>query len=179
MKLLESRWVTTILTLVALTAFAGTVSAQETKIGWVNVQAMLERMPQTREMAEQLEEEFAPRQRELVAKQKEYQDLVEKVQQDIQVMGETERRNAEKDLRDLGRDVQRIEQEIREDFNLRRNEELAKLQRSVLAEVQKYAQEQGYDLIVSDGVLFASEAVNITAQVLTAIEANYNSAASN
>ena len=90
------------------------------------------------------------------------------------VMGETERRNAEKELRDLQREVTRLQTEFREDLNLRRNEELGKLQRSLLKEVQDYAQTTNYDLIVGDGVLYASESVNITELVLRAMEANFN-----
>ena len=82
-----------------------------------------------------LQEEFAPRQREIIAKQKEYEELGEKVQRDVAVMGETERRNAESDLRNLQRDVTRLQNEFREDLNLRRNDELGKLQRSLLEEV--------------------------------------------
>jgi outer membrane protein len=91
-------------------------------------------------------------------------------------MGETERRNAEKDLRDLQREVARLQNEFQEDLNLRRNEELGNLQRSLLKEVQEYAQSEGFDLVVGDGVLFASNAVNITASVLQAMEANFQAA---
>ncbi len=109
----------------------------------------------------------------MVAKQKEYEDLAAKVQKDIAVMGETERRNAEKNLRDLQREVNRLQTELREDANLRQNEELGLLQRTILKEVQDYAQQQGFDLVVGEGVLYASTAVNITEEVLRAVEANF------
>ena len=88
-------------------------------------------------------------------------------------MGETERRNAEKDLRDLQREVTRLQNEFREDLNLRQNEEYGLLQRAMLKEVQDYAVQQGYDLIVGDGVLFVSNAMNVTEEVLRVVEANY------
>ena len=69
-----------------------------------------------------------------------------------------------------------LQTEFQEDLNLRQNEELGNLQRTLLVQVQGYAKDQGYDLIVGDGVLFASTAVNITAEVLAAIEANYTAA---
>ncbi len=92
-------------------------------------------------------------------------------------MGETERRNAEKNLRDLGREFERLRTEYQEDSNLRQNEEFSVLQRSVLKEVQDYAQEQGYDLIVGDGVLYVNNTVNITEEVLNSIVADYEAAA--
>ena len=155
-------------------AFALPASAQESlKIGVVNIPALMERAPQTKAAMDALQEEFAPRQREFLAKQKEYEDLAAKVQKDVAVMGETERRNAEKNLRDLQREVARLQNEFREDLNLRQNEELGILQRSLLKEVQDYAMQEGYDLVVGDGVLFASNTVNITEEVLRAVEANF------
>jgi len=162
--------------IVLLASLSATAQAQEVKIGVVNIPVLLEQAPQARVAMEALDEEFKPRQREIIARQTEFQERSEQVQRDLAVMGETERRNAEKELRDLQREVTRLQNEFREDLNLRRNEELQNLQRSLLKEVQDYAQSAGYDLIVGDGVLFASSAVNITENVLRAMEANFQAA---
>lgn len=158
------------------TLIAGPASAQELKIGVVNIPVLMEQAPQARVAMAALEEEFQPRQREIVAKQSEFEELGERVQRDVAVMGETERRNAEKELRDLQREVTRLQTEFREDLNLRRNEELGNLQRSLLKEVQDYAESSGFDLVVGDGVLYASNTVNITENVLRAMEANFQAA---
>jgi outer membrane protein len=150
--------------------------AQEVKIGVVNVPVLMDQAPQARVAMAALEEEFQPRQRDILAKQTEFKELSDRVQRDIAVMGETERRNAEKELRDLQREVTRLQTEFQEDLNLRRNEELGSLQRSLLKEVQDYAQAAGFDLVVGDGVLYASTAVNITENVLRAMEANFQAA---
>lgn len=159
-----------------VTLFSLQAQAQDLKIGVVNVPVLMERAPQAKVAMDALQEEFAPRQREIVAKQTEFDELGEKVQRDGAVMGETERRNAEKDLRDLQREVTRLQTEFREDLNLRRNEELGNLQRALLKEVQEYAEGSGFDLIVGDGVLYASAGVNITDEVLRAMEANFQAA---
>ena len=83
--------------------------AQELKIGVVNIPVLMEQAPQAKVAMAALEEEFQPRQRTIVAKQTEFEELGAKVQRDIAVMGETERRNAEKDLRDLQREVTRLQ----------------------------------------------------------------------
>jgi outer membrane protein len=173
MSFVKQQMLKVVLGLALVGMFALPASAQELRIGVVNIQALMEQAPQTKSAMDALQEEFAPRQREFVAKQQEFEDLQAKAQKDAPVMGETERRNAEKELRDLQREVTRLQTEFREDLNLRQNEELGKLQRSLLQEVQAYAQTEGYDLIVGDGVLFASTAVNITTNVLQAVEANF------
>ncbi len=154
-------------------AVAVPASAQELKIGVVNIPALMQRAPQTKAAMDALQEEFAPRQREILAKQKEFEELGTKFQKDSAVMGETERRNMEKDLRDLQREVTRLQTEYQEDLNLRQNEEMSNLQVSLLQEIQGYAAQQGYDLIVGDGVLYVNTTVNITEEVLRVVEANY------
>ncbi len=174
MKFAKQRIVWATLAAALFSVFSGAGVAQELKIGVVNIPVLMERAPQAKVAMDALQEEFAPRQRVIVAKQAEFEELTEKVRRDFDVMGETERRNAEKDLRDLQREVTRLQSEFREDLNLRRNEELGQLQRSLLKEVQDYAETTNYDLVVGDGVLYASATVNITELVLRAMEANFN-----
>ncbi|MCH7853642.1 MAG: OmpH family outer membrane protein [Proteobacteria bacterium] len=159
--------------------FVSPAAAQELKVGVVSVPDLMEKAPQARTAMDELEQEFQPRQREIIAKQKEYEELTARVQRDVAVMGETERRTAEKNLRDMQREVLRLQSEFREDLDLRRNEELGKLQRSLLQEVQAYAQAAGFDIILGDGVLFASSSVNITELVLQSMEAKFKAANNN
>lgn len=159
--------------------FVSPAAAQELKVGVVSVPDLMEKAPQARIAMDELEQEFQPRQREIIAKQKEYEELTARVQRDVAVMGETERRTAEKNLRDMQREVLRLQSEFREDLDLRRNEELGKLQRSLLQEVQAYAQAAGFDIILGDGVLFASPSVNITELVLQSMEAKFKAANNN
>jgi len=177
MSFVKEQFVKALLGVALVCALVVPAAAQETKIGVVNLQVIVERAPQTKAVMDALREEFAPREREILAKQKEIEALQAKVQKDLAVMGETERRNAEKNLRDLQRDFTRLRSEYQEDSNLRRNEEFGVLQRSVIKEVQDYAEQQGYDLIVGDGVLYVSSAINITEEVLRTVEANYQATA--
>jgi outer membrane protein len=74
----------------------------------------------------------------------------------------------------MQRELARLQTEFQEDLNLRQNEEYGLLQRSMAKEVQEYAQAQGYDLVVLDNVvLFRNDVVDITAEVLRIVEANY------
>ena len=173
MSFVKNQIVKVILGIALVAAFSLPAAAQELKVGVVNIQALMEQAPQTKTAMDALQEEFAPRQREFAAKQTEFEDLQAKAQKDFAVMGETERSNAERELRDLQREVTRLQNEFREDLNLRQNEELGKLQRSLLKEVQDYAEAEGYDLVVGDGVLYASTGVNITDSVLQAVEASF------
>jgi len=161
-----------------LPALSGIAQAEGVKIGVVNISRLVNESPQGATVQEQLQEEFAPRQREVVALQNELQARQEQIQRDLEVMGAEERRNAERDLRRDERELQRSQQEFQEDVNLRRNEAFGKLQRELLRGVQGYAAEQGYDLIVSEGVLYASPGVDITEQVLAGLKADFGTQSS-
>ena len=149
------------------------VAYAEAKIAVVNVPRLLEEAPQAKRAMQALQDEFAPRQREIVAQQKELKAREEKLQRDGAVMAENERRNAEKDLRDGQREFARKQNEYVEDLNVRRNEELGKLQRSLLQEVQAFARQANYDVVLGDGVLYANDSIDITAQVLSALQSRF------
>ena len=159
-----------LLAVAAAAAFMPAIASADIKIAFVNTARLLEESPQARVAQTALETEFLPRQRELADQQKVLQDKEEKLKRDAAVMSEADRAKSERELRDGQRDLARRFNELQEDANLRRNEEFGKVQRSLLQEVQTYARANGFDLIVSDGVLFASPAVDVTAQVVTALK---------
>ncbi len=156
-----------------LAPFAQVQAQTSLKIGVVSVPRLLKDAPQAQASMAALQQEFAPRERNIRAKQDALQEKSEKVQRDLAVMSEEERRTAERELRDDQREIQRLAEEFSEDRNLRVNEELGKLQRSLLKEVQDYAQKNGFDLIIGDGVLHASDVVNITDDILRELQASY------
>jgi outer membrane protein len=80
-------------------------------------------------------------------------------------------------VRDLEVAVTRRFKELQEDLNMRRNEEVGRMQRALLMEVQSYAKANGYQLVVSEGVLYAAEALDITPQVVAALKAKAPAAA--
>jgi outer membrane protein len=148
------------------------VSAQaEIKIGYVNTGRLLEESPQARAAQQALEGEFMPRQRDLASQQKTLQEKSDKLKREAAVMSEADRTKAERDVREGEINLQRRFNELQEDANLRRNEEFGKVQRALLQEVQVFARANGYQLIISDGVLFAADAVDITPQVIAAVKA--------
>ena len=127
--------------------------AKPIKVGFVNVARLLAESPQANAANRALENEFAPRQRDLLAKQKAFKDRADKMQKDAAVMGADERRNAENELRRDERELARQLEELREDLNNRKNEELGKLRVNLLGEVESFARQGGYDLIVSDALV--------------------------
>jgi outer membrane protein len=154
-------------------ALSGVSSAADLKIGFVNVARLLEKAPQAEAAKKDLEREFKPRDSKLVGEQKTIKSLEEKLAKDEAVMNEAERQKIERDLLNRKRDAKRVQDEFREDFNLRRNEELAKLQKSIFEAIQSLAKEENYDLLLTDGVVFARDSIDITNKIEQKLQASF------
>ncbi|NIM28169.1 MAG: OmpH family outer membrane protein [Gammaproteobacteria bacterium] len=156
---------------------AGMLAAQaasaEVKVGFVNVARVLELAPQAEAARNRIEREFAPKDRELLQQQKDVRGLEDRLVKNAAVLSEAERQRQENDIRANKRELRRAQDEFREDLNLRRSQELSKLQQKVTEVIQELAQGEKYDLIVSDGVIFAGERVDITEKVLERLRTDF------
>jgi outer membrane protein len=141
----------------------------EVRIGVVNFQRLLEEAPQTKTIMQSLENEFAPRRRELLTMQNDLKSRDEKLQREGAVMAEADRAKAEKTLRDGQREFSRKAGEFQDDASTRKNEELAKVQRFLVQEIQTYSAAQGYDLVLGEGVFYAKNQFDLTAGVLAVL----------
>lgn len=148
----------------------GVALASDIKIGFVNIKRVLEESVQATSANERLEKEFAPKDRALMTQQKELRALEDQLVRDGAVMTEDQRFRLEADISGLRREVRRSQVEFQEEFNLRRNQELSKLQRQVRQVIQDLSKAEGYDLVVSDVVLYASPGIDITDAVLLRLD---------
>lgn len=153
-------------TLLALPAAA----LADAKIGVVKLNRLFEEAPQSLALQRSLSEEFAPRERDIRAKRESLREVEERLQQGEGFLSEDERRRLETTFRDGQRDLQRAQNEFLEDVNLRRNERLGDLQRLFITEIQAYGQAQNFDLVLVEGFIHASDRVDITQQVLQALQ---------
>ena len=141
-------------------------AAAELRIGYVNAVRVIEEAPQGAAALKKLEAEFGPRDQALVALQSRIRALEEGQQKPGAALSDSERRSREREVLALKRELKRATQEFREDYNQRRNDELAALQQVVRKAILEIAKQERYDLILHEGTLYASERVDITDQVL-------------
>ncbi|MBW6475906.1 MAG: OmpH family outer membrane protein [Chromatiales bacterium] len=146
---------------------------QGMRVAFVNTPEVLEQAPQAEAVRNTLQAEFAPRDANLVAEQQKIRALEERLLRDAAVLSDEERRRLERDLLAQQRDLKRSRDEFGEDFNIRRNEELAKMQREIAESIMNLARERGYDLIIESGVVYASDRVDITKEVIARLKRDH------
>jgi len=155
--------------------FSMTTIYAEQKIAFVNQAKLLQKAPQAEAARNKLQKEFAKRDKALVKLQKEIVKKEAKLKKDVAVLSTDELNKLKRKVILLRRDLERDKVAFKEDVSIRQNEELVKLQKSVLESIQKIAKKEKYDLIISDGVIYASDSIDITEKILVQLKKQYSS----
>lgn len=151
--------------LLGISLFPTPGQTAELKIGYVNAVKVIEEAPQGEAALKKLEAEFAPRDKKIVELQNRLKTLEQELEKNALLLKDTEQRSKEFEIVSLKRDLRRTTQEFREDYNLRRNEELAALQKIVQKTIAEIARQENYDLILESAV-YAGPKADITEKIL-------------
>ena len=141
----------------------------EIKIGYVVVEKVLKEAPQTTVSNKKLEKEFKSRTDGLQKKVKAIQKQEKDYKKNSVTMSESERQKAQKKMQNAKIDIQRIERELREDIDIRRREEIGKLQQQINKAIEDLAKKEKYDLILYQGVAYASKGIDISNDLIKAL----------
>jgi outer membrane protein len=141
------------------------------KLGFVNTERVLRDAVPAQRAQKKIEAEFQKRDQELAKAAEQLKRMQDDLDKNSVTMGETQRRNREREFADLNRDFQRKQREFREDLNQRRNEELAQVVELANRVIRQIAEQEKFDIIFQDAV-FASPRIDITDRVIKALDAS-------
>jgi len=153
---------------IIMLAAAGVAYGADYKIGFVNTERLFREAAPAKRAQQKLEREFAARNADLGKIEKQGRDLQTELERENVTIPESQRREKERQLADISRNFQRLQREIREDLNLRRNEELAAVQERATRVINQIAEQEKFDLIIQEAV-FASGRIDITDKVIKAL----------
>ena len=139
------------------------------RIGFVDIPYLIDRAPQALEAEQRLETEFGPRQAELERQRAELAVLAARLADSGISMDDTERVHLDRETRGLERRIKRNEQDFREELNIQKNNEFKNVRILVLEAIARFGKQEDYDLIVSDGVLYADNRIDVTERILDAL----------
>ncbi|GBU09791.1 membrane protein [Gammaproteobacteria bacterium] len=158
-----SRLITVSLSLVFMLSVFNLSFSQNLKIGVISANFLLENAPQTQRFREVLTSEFAPREVEINQAVVKLRSL----QSELNIATDGSDKNILlNEINRLNRDINRLDEDYRQDYNLRKNEELLKVQKEVSDAVLKFAQEENFDLILESDVIYAADKLIVTKAIL-------------
>ncbi|MDX1795318.1 MAG: OmpH family outer membrane protein [Hydrogenovibrio sp.] len=151
---------------VALISVSTFSYAQDVKLGVVNVGLLLEKAPQATNASKNLEKEFGPQQAELTKLAKKLEKKQKEYQKNKLILSEAQKNASEREISLMTRDIQRKRNDIQELVNIRRNEELASLQKIVNQGIKEIGKQEGFDLILYEGIAYTNNRLDVTQKVL-------------
>ncbi|GAB4181628.1 MAG: hypothetical protein Tsb002_01750 [Wenzhouxiangellaceae bacterium] len=158
--------------LVIMLLLAGSIQAQEPRIGYVDMKQLLDNAPQVVAGRDRLDIEFRDRNDALENDQQRLDELQNRLQFATELSAD-ERLRYEQESRLLQRSIERRRDELRQELQLRRNEEISRVEADINAAISSIARDTGYDLIVASPVVYASERIDITQRVLDFLQREY------
>jgi len=155
-------------TVIALAGFS--VSAQEFKIGIVNLDRIFREANSAKSAQTKLEQEFGKREKDLNDLAAQLKTLSDRYEREAPTLSETQRATRQKQLVDQDRDFQRKRREFQEDLSARKNEELQQVIERANRVVKTLAEAEKYDLIIQEAV-YVNPKHDITDKVLKSLNA--------
>ena len=157
--------------LLLLTFVATTATAQQLRVGYVDMKQVLDNAPQVLAGREKLDLEFRPRNETIEFQERQVQSMDDRLQ--MGDLTEDARTRLDRELREMQRNVNRQKEDLRDELSFRRTEEVQKLEDQINQAVQQIARDNGYDLILSSPVVYADPSLDITQLILDQLRLEY------
>jgi outer membrane protein len=145
--------------------------AQEVRIGSVDMKRVLDNSPQVVAGRAVLDQEFRAR-NDAIQMDESRMNLMEGQLAQADMTSDDYRR-LEREVLDLRRNIERRKEDLRDELSFRRTEEVQRLEDQINLAVQEIAERNGFDLIVSSPVVYASPDLDITDLILDQLEAEF------
>ncbi|KAA6184805.1 OmpH family outer membrane protein [Thiohalocapsa marina] len=149
------------------------IQASEFRIAVIDPNRIVEESPQYEEARAMLSNEVMEREAELLEQQEDLDRLNEQLERDGALMSEDELKRLQSDIRARKRRLRYAQAELQEDFALRQTELRTKLVKQVEEVVRQVAKEQEIDLILSEGLVYFSQRVDISGDVVERLKQEF------
>jgi outer membrane protein len=141
-------------------------SAPDQKIGYADFKRLIDNAPQMVESQGRLQKEFSARDQALSADEARLATLRQRYDRDGSIMSKPDAEALKREIDSLERSIKRGRDELHTDFNTRALAERDKIWQEINNAVVEYAHANGYDLVVTSPVVYASPRIDITDAVL-------------
>jgi outer membrane protein len=165
------RYAQTICVLILGLALSTVASAQQLRIGYVDMKEVLDNAPQVIAGKTKLDREFRSRNNAIEMDELRAEALDSRLQQAD--LSSESTLQLEREIRELRRNISRRKEDLRDELSFRRTEEVQQLEEEINVAVQEIAKRNGFDLIISSPVVYASPELDITDLILEQLEVEF------
>ena len=144
------------------------ISYSETKIGVFKLDVLFKEIPIYKESETNLKNEFKPKADELIEIETSWNKLNDDYLKNERTMSKNERKAKIKEISDIEKKFRTKQASLQKELQGKQNSELQRIRAIVEKAINKYAEDNDYDLILrADGTtLFAKKYVDITQDII-------------
>ena len=146
------------------------INAQSIKIGYIDVEKVINSLPQYQHDNDSLIQQFEPKKQQLLDLFKHIELLKENLNNvDRSINNENYQKELD-NIRELEASFQKETELWQQQLNQKKYESLQKIETMINLAIEEFAISENYDLILYQNAAFASDQVNITNQIISKIE---------
>lgn len=159
------------LSLICILMLASTmVSAASLKIGFVNMNQLLKEAPQVEAINNKLQERFSAPKKELDDLGNSIKEQEKEIKRNELLMTESKLKKSKENLLEQIKQYREKEAKLAKELQTMQNQELAVFRDVVRKVIGEMAEQEKFDLILNDGVMYAGESLNVTDKLLARLK---------
>ena len=144
--------------------------APSTRVGVVNLSRLMDESPQAQQAKDNMAKRFKQRKDLLEKTANALESKAQTLKDQGESMEEAKRDALSADIRDQQRELNLKQSQYNDDVSDAEKQELKRLRKDLRAVINAYAEDHGYDVILSDDVLYARPSVDVTDQILARLK---------
>ncbi len=142
----------------------------QAKIGFVDMETLIDNSPQIQKARASIDFEFKAQYQDIKQKESDLEMLESRISKDGPIMSSTELGKLQERARILERQIRRAKEDLRDAISIRNNQVLSKIQQDLNKVVKQYAIKNGYDAILINAILYVSDDMDITQEILAILK---------
>ncbi len=145
------------------------------KIGYVDMDMLISQSPQILAANQTLTAEFEEQDNRISEQEADLHQLENTISKEGNFMTPDKLSELQERARILERQVRRAREDMKDAITVRNSQLVDDIQKEIRTVVSQYAQENGYDAILINAILYANENIDITDEILQKLRAKYSS----
>src|SRR5262249_54022385 len=141
----------------------------DTKIGVINLQELLPKLPEMKQVSDNLKKTFGDREKQIVSAQNDFKKDADDYRRNAAVMSAKDKQATEQKLTQEEQNLQQLQASFQRDYMEAQNKSINQLMTDLKAVVQKVAVKDKFNLIlINASVAYADQGLDVTNEVLNA-----------
>ncbi|MFC3194332.1 OmpH family outer membrane protein [Marinicella sediminis] len=152
-----------------------TMAHAQGKIGYVDMNTLINSSPQILDANRTITAEFEEQNNKIAQQASDLKLLEDSISKEGNFMTPDKLAELQERARILDRQVRRAKEDLKDAITIRNSQLVDEVQNQIKTVVARYAEDNGYDAILINAILYANDDIDITDEILQQLRSDYSS----